>query len=52
MKNIIIVLFSIISLNTLAQTAVGKWATIDDKTNKKKSIVELYKVDEIGRAHV
>lgn len=23
-------------------TVVGKWITIDDKTNKKKSIVELY----------
>jgi uncharacterized protein (DUF2147 family) len=45
MKNIIILLFAIISMNSIAQTAVGKWATIDDKTNKKKSIVELYKVD-------
>ncbi|MCO5261068.1 MAG: DUF2147 domain-containing protein [Crocinitomicaceae bacterium] len=28
-----------------AQTVVGKWTTIDDKTGKKKSIVELYKSD-------
>ena len=26
-----------------AQSSLGKWVTIDDKTNKKKSIVELYK---------
>ena len=45
MKTIILVLFTIISMNSIAQTVVGKWVTIDDKTNKKKSIVELYKVD-------
>lgn len=29
----------------MTQTSVGQWVTIDDETNKKKSIVELYKVD-------
>ncbi|MDG1147324.1 MAG: DUF2147 domain-containing protein [Crocinitomicaceae bacterium] len=33
------------SLNTMAQSCVGKWVTIDDETNKKKSIVNLYKED-------
>lgn len=28
-----------------SQSCVGKWTTIDDETNKKKSTVELYKVD-------
>lgn len=28
-----------------AQSVVGKWTTIDDKTGKKKSIVELYKYE-------
>lgn len=27
------------------QSVVGKWKTIDDKTNKAKSIVEIYKQD-------
>lgn len=34
-----------LSATSMAQTCVGKWTTIDDETNKKKSIVELYKVD-------
>jgi uncharacterized protein (DUF2147 family) len=29
----------------MAQTVIGKWVTIDDETKKKKSVVELYKVD-------
>jgi len=28
-----------------AQSVVGKWKTIDDETNKVKSIVEIYKKD-------
>jgi len=32
-----------------AQTIVGKWKTIDDETNKVKSIVEIYKKD--GKAY-
>lgn len=32
-----------LSSYTMAQTSLGKWVTIDDKTGKKKSIVELYK---------
>jgi len=32
-----------------AQTIVGKWKTIDDETNKAKSIVEIYKKD--GKAY-
>lgn len=35
----------IVSLNLSAQSSIGKWVTIDDETNKKKSIVELYKED-------
>ncbi len=41
-----LILFSLALLfNALAfsQSSIGKWVTIDDKTNKKKSIVELYK---------
>ena len=31
------------SLSLLGQSCVGEWITIDDNTQKKKSIVELYK---------
>ena len=29
--------------NTFAQTVVGKWVSIDDKSGQKKSVVELFK---------
>ena len=45
MRNLISALILFLSMNTMAQTCVGKWVTIDDETNKKKSIVELYKSD-------
>jgi uncharacterized protein (DUF2147 family) len=45
MKQFIFVIALFASLNSFAQSCVGKWITIDDETNKKKSIVELYKVD-------
>lgn len=32
-------------MNMFAQSCIGKWVTIDDESGKKKSIVELYKVD-------
>lgn len=34
-----------VSILSFSQTCSGKWTTIDDETGKKKSIVELYKVD-------
>ena len=45
MKQIILFIALFASLNSSAQSCVGKWITIDDETDKKKSIVELYKVD-------
>ena len=45
MRNLISALILFLSMNSMAQTCVGKWVTIDDETNKKKSIVELYKSD-------
>lgn len=40
-------LMLVLSMSLFAQkaTCVGRWTTIDDKTGKKKSIVELYKND-------
>ena len=45
MKQLILFIALFASLNSSAQSCVGKWITIDDETDKKKSIVELYKVD-------
>jgi len=45
MKLIFSLLFIVFSFLSFGQTCVGKWVTIDDETNKKKSIVELYKED-------
>lgn len=46
MRNILFILaFSLICSIGFSQSSVGKWTTIDDESGKKKSIVELYKVD-------
>lgn len=45
MKLVLGVFAVLFSLNTMAQSCVGKWVTIDDETNTKKSIVNLYKKD-------
>lgn len=46
MKNLVLTtMMMVFSAIAFGQTAVGKWNTIDDKTGKKKSIVELYKHD-------
>lgn len=50
MKRIIKVLplsliLMLMTLTTFAQSPVGKWKTIDDETNKPKSIVEIYEKD-------
>lgn len=48
MKNLLVLaLFVFIGGSVYAQTSscLGKWTTIDDKTNNKKSTVELYKKD-------
>lgn len=37
----VVVFFSIIS-NVHCQSVLGKWKTIDDETNKPKSVVEIY----------
>lgn len=43
MKIGMIIAMTCLNLAAFAQTAVGKWTTIDDKSGKKKSTVELYK---------
>jgi uncharacterized protein (DUF2147 family) len=45
MKNAVLSLILFLSFNAISQSSVGLWTTIDDETGKKKSTVELYKVD-------
>ena len=45
MKFLLAVAFSLASVLLFGQSCAGKWVTIDDKTGKKKSIVQLYKKD-------
>lgn len=45
MNKLLTIIVLLFSLNSMAQSCLGKWVTIDDETNKKKSIVELYKID-------
>ena len=42
-KLIVLTLAVMFNVMAFAQSSIGKWVTIDDKTNKKKTIVELYK---------
>jgi uncharacterized protein (DUF2147 family) len=42
MKNkLILTLLMLVGVNGFGQSAIGKWKTIDDKTGKPKSIVEI-----------
>ncbi len=48
MKNILksiltLSLIIVFSVAVFSQSIVGKWKTIDDETNKAKSVVEIYK---------
>jgi len=45
-KNVLFVLLAFCCTSVFGQSAIGKWTTIDDATNKKKSTVELYKSDD------
>ncbi len=47
MRNTFFILaFTLICSLGFGQSSIGKWTTIDDETGKKKSIVELYKIDD------
>ena len=42
-RSILLVFVILLSVSSFGQSCLDKWVSIDDKTNKKKSIVELYK---------
>lgn len=43
MKSVLFTFALLLASNLFAQSCVGKWVTIDDETQTKKSVVELYK---------
>jgi uncharacterized protein (DUF2147 family) len=45
MKKIIFITLFFTSIITQSQTVLGKWKTIDDKTGKPRSIVEIFEKD-------
>ncbi|RLD47121.1 MAG: DUF2147 domain-containing protein [Bacteroidetes bacterium] len=46
MKTFLVTIFSFLLFSTIVSAQViGKWKTIDDETNKVKSIVEIYEID-------
>lgn len=47
MKKIIIILAILVSVQSFSQEIIGKWKTIDDKTKKVKSVIEIYKEHDV-----
>lgn len=45
MKRTFTIFLIIFSYTLFAQSVIGKWKTIDDVTQKEKSIIEIYKQD-------
>jgi len=41
-KMILFVFAALLGISVHAQSVLGKWMTIDDKTGAEKSIVEIY----------
>ncbi len=42
MKSTLLILFCFLCLPTFAQSAIGKWKTIDDNTGEPRSVVEVF----------
>jgi uncharacterized protein (DUF2147 family) len=45
MRLVLSAIFLFLSISIQAQSVIGKWKTIDDETNKPRSIVEIYEKD-------
>lgn len=43
MKSLLLACVLLFSMSGIAQSSIGSWITIDDKTQKQKSIVQLFK---------
>jgi uncharacterized protein (DUF2147 family) len=45
MKKLAFILIILVCFQSNAQSVLGKWKTIDDKTGKSKSVVEIYELN-------
>ena len=45
MRLVVSTIFLFLSISIHAQSVIGKWKTMDDETNKAKSIVDIYEKD-------
>ncbi|MRI00037.1 DUF2147 domain-containing protein [Kriegella sp. EG-1] len=52
MKFLYTLVFSILCFVSYGQSIIGQWQTFDDKTNKKKGIVEIYKINNLYYAKI
>ncbi len=52
MKYLYIFFLITLSITTNAQTIVGQWETYDDKTKKKKAVIEVYQTNNIYFAKI
>jgi len=52
MKYLLFILISSFSIVSNGQDILGQWETYDDRTNEKKSIIEIYKTDDIYFAKI
>lgn len=41
-KLTLISIFCLLSLSVFAQTPIGKWITVDEKTKEQKSVIQIY----------
>ncbi len=42
MKTLLLIILTLLSSQSFAQSITGRWKTIDDETGKPKSIIEIY----------
>ena len=52
MKHFYILFLLTLSLTTHGQSIIGQWETFDDETKEKKSVVEIYKTNNLYFAKI
>ncbi|WP_424001359.1 DUF2147 domain-containing protein [Maribacter sp. IgM3_T14_3] len=52
MKHLYFLFILILSISVNGQSIVGEWETIDDKTNKRKALIEIYEKDKLYFAKI
>ncbi|MDW5288942.1 DUF2147 domain-containing protein [Formosa sp. PL04] len=52
MKNLFLLLILTFCISANAQSILGQWDSYDDKTKKKKALIEIYKTNDIYYAKI